>query len=60
MLKSGRTLKLIDTKREKALARRARRAAGDGAVYRVAVEVQRRYWTPPDLSRSNGSSKWSR
>jgi hypothetical protein len=27
MLKSGVTLKLIDTKREKALARRARRAA---------------------------------
>jgi hypothetical protein len=23
---------------------------GDGAIARIAREVQRRYWTPPDLS----------
>jgi hypothetical protein len=25
---------------------------GDGAIARIAREVQRRYWTPPDLSAS--------
>jgi len=34
-------------------------ALGDGTVYRVALEQQRRFWTPP-LERQHVSSKWSR
>jgi hypothetical protein len=31
---------------------------GDGTVARVCAEAQQRFWVPPDLSRSAGSSKW--
>jgi hypothetical protein len=31
---------------------------GDGTVARVCAEAQRRFWVPPDLSRTSGSSKW--
>jgi len=30
---------------------------GDGHVARVAVEIQRRFWTPPDLNVSRLKSK---
>jgi hypothetical protein len=28
---------------------------GDGTLYRVACEMQRRYWAPPDLSAASRS-----
>jgi hypothetical protein len=28
--------------------------AGDGYIARVAIEVQRRFWTPPDLDSKPG------
>jgi hypothetical protein len=31
---------------------------GDGSVARAAAEAQRRHRNAPDLSRSNGYSKW--
>jgi hypothetical protein len=31
---------------------------GDGIVARTCAEIQRRYWSPPDLSRAAGASKW--
>jgi hypothetical protein len=31
-------------------ALQAQPALGDGVIYRVAIECQRRFWTPPDLS----------
>jgi hypothetical protein len=31
-------------------ALQAQPAIGDGVIYRVALECQRRFWTPPDLS----------
>jgi hypothetical protein len=31
---------------------------GDGIVARTCVQIQRKYWSPPDLSRAAGSSKW--
>jgi hypothetical protein len=31
---------------------------GDGVVYRVAMQVQRRFWAPPDLGRTSGTSKY--
>ena len=36
----------------------AGRELGDGVVHRVTMEVQRRYWRAPDLSRAAGTSKW--
>jgi hypothetical protein len=33
-----------------AQALQAQPALGDGVIHRVAVECQRRFWTPPDLS----------
>jgi hypothetical protein len=34
---------------------------GDGHVARVAVEIQRRFWTPPpDASGRGGTSKYAR
>jgi hypothetical protein len=32
---------------------------GDGVIYRVCVEQQRRFWSPP-LEREHLPSKWSR
>ena len=31
---------------------------GDGLIHRVIAEAQRKYFTPPDLSRNAGSSRW--
>jgi hypothetical protein len=33
---------------------------GDGHIARVCIEMQRRFWTPPDLAHSNGSGKYAR
>jgi hypothetical protein len=34
---------------------------GDGVVHRVAVEAQRRFWTPPlDERRARAPRKWAR
>jgi hypothetical protein len=33
---------------------------GPGTVHRLIAELQRRWWSPPDLSRSNGQTRWSR
>jgi len=48
MLKSGVTLKLIDTKREKALARRARRAADETRVTLTEATLPYGIWTCRD------------
>jgi hypothetical protein len=34
------------------------REIGDGLVGRVVSEVQRKFWTPPQLERAKGVSKW--
>jgi hypothetical protein len=34
------------------------RLIGDGLLHRVIMHVQRQYFDPPDLTRSNGSSKY--
>jgi hypothetical protein len=31
---------------------------GPGAVHRAIVEARRAHFSPPDLSRANGSSRW--
>jgi hypothetical protein len=31
---------------------------GDGIVARTCVQIQRKYWSPPDLSRAAGTSKY--
>ena len=36
----------------------AGREVGDGLVYRVVMEVQQKFWNPPDLSCSNDMSKY--
>jgi hypothetical protein len=43
------------------VAQRLREQAtiGDGTVHRIAVECQRRFWTPPDLN-VNGVGKYAR
>jgi hypothetical protein len=33
---------------------------GDGTVYRVAVEQQRRFWSPPVVKGAAGVGKWAR
>jgi hypothetical protein len=43
---------------EEVAQRLAGHEIGDGAVYRVVMEVQRKFWSPPDLSRANGTSRW--
>jgi hypothetical protein len=43
---------------EEVAQRLAGRELGDGVVYRVVMEVQRRYWSPPDLARTAGTSKY--
>jgi hypothetical protein len=43
---------------ERPLRELAGRELGDGVVYRVVMEVQRKFWSPPDLSRANGTSRW--
>ena len=37
---------------------RGRRELGEGTVWRTCVEIQRQLFRPPDLARSNGSSKY--
>ena len=34
------------------------REIGPGVVYRVAAQVQREFWSPPDLSRGKDYSRW--
>jgi hypothetical protein len=43
---------------EEVAQRLAGREVGDGLVYRVVMEVQRKFWSPPDLSRAGGVSKY--
>ena len=43
---------------EEVARRLAGREVGDGLVYRVVMEVQRKFWSPPDLSRTAGVGKW--
>jgi hypothetical protein len=38
----------------------APRPLGDGFVYRVAREVQRRHFDPPDFSVAGAPAKWER
>jgi hypothetical protein len=33
---------------------------GPGSVYRAAAQVQAKFWSPPDLSRSSDQSKYRR
>jgi hypothetical protein len=54
---------LLDTDRSAFLEDVARALGGlpelgDGAVARTCVEVQKKYWRAPDLSRSAGTSKY--
>jgi hypothetical protein len=36
-----------------------RKPIGDGKVHRVCRTVQRKYFDPPNLARSNGHAKYS-
>jgi hypothetical protein len=40
-----------------ATALQAQPTIGDGAVYRIAVEMQRRFWSPPNRTSGAGSSR---
>jgi hypothetical protein len=31
---------------------------GDGAVHRACADAWAKFWDPPDLARSAGTSKW--
>jgi hypothetical protein len=37
-----------------AVALQQERTLGDGVVYRVAMQCQRRFWTPPDTNSKKG------
>jgi hypothetical protein len=43
---------------EEVAQRLAGRELGDGLVYRVVMEVQRKFWSAPDLSRGKDFSRW--